>query len=253
MSFVEQRPQAQRKRNEPRFLRGGSFDGPTVDIALVACGMSSSLLFSRNAASRTDSDTTPPLYQSLPLNVKYIVDTKRDLTSFASSRGSNVTKYGDLVVLDDDIKSQARSAESFRVTGMELTMPCLRESVMNLHNLGGLLPVDATASGSLFVKVQIESVDLVNPVFIVVEMTPVHAHSSNSHTTVTRDFFNIGYYTHVTDRTSSAFYGDMTDQSRWILFGRKFPGPSFDMLAYCNKTCPVGAGALDNTGNVSVI
>ena len=38
----------------------------------------------------------------------------------------------------------------------------------------------------------------------------------------------------------------MTDQSRWILFGHKFPGPSFDMLAYCNKSYPVGVGALDD-------
>ena len=44
----------------------------------------------------------------------------------------------------------------------------------------------------------------------------------------------------------SAFCGDMTDQSRWILFGRAFPGPSFDMLAYCNKSYAAGAGALDD-------
>jgi len=49
---------------------------------------------------------------------------------------------------------------------------------------------------------------------------------------VARDFFNIGYYTHVTERVSSAFCGDMTDQTRWILFGHKFPGPSFDMLSH---------------------
>jgi hypothetical protein len=76
---------------------------------------------------------------------------------------------------------------------------------MNVHNLGGLLPVEATASGSLFVKTQIEFVGLTRPTFIVVEMAPVHAHSDNSHTIVAKDSFNIGYYTHVTERVSSAF------------------------------------------------
>ena len=122
---------------------------------------------------------------------------------------------------------------------------------MNVHNIGGLLPVDATASGSLFVKTQIEFVELVKPAVIIVEMTPVHAHSDDSHTTVARDFFNIGYYTHPTDRVSSAFCGDKTDQSSWILFGHRFPGPSFDMLAYCNKSYPVGFGALDDISDVS--
>ena len=45
---------------------------------------------------------------------------------------------------------------------------------MNVHNLGGLLPIEATASGSLFVKTQIEFVGLTKPTFIVVEMAPVH-------------------------------------------------------------------------------
>ena len=121
---------------------------------------------------------------------------------------------------------------------------------MNVHNLGDLLPVEATASGSLFVKTQIEFVGLTKPTFDIVEMPPVHAHSDNSHTTVARDFFNIGYYTHVTERVSSAFCGDMTDQSRWILFGHKFPGPPFDTLAYCNKSYPVGVGALDDIGDM---
>ena len=125
-------------------------------------------------------------------------------------------------------------------------MPCLRETVESVHNLGGLLPVDATASGTLFLKTQIEFVGLVQPTFIVVEMSPVHAHSDNSHTNVAKGFFELGYCTHVTDRISSAFYGDMTDQSKWILVDHKFPGPPFDMLAYCNKSYPVGAGALDD-------
>ena len=230
MPFAEQHSQAQRKRTD---AYTGPFDGPVIDVALVACGLSSTLFFSQNAASRSKCDIKSPLYQSLPLNVKYIVDIKSDLTSLACTNGTNVAKYGDLVALVWDLKTKKRSVDPFRVHGMELTMPCLRETVMNVHNLGELLPVEATASGSLFVKTQIEFVSPTKPTFVVVEMTPVHAHSDHSHTTVARDFFNIGYYTHVTERVSSAFCGDMTDQSRWILFGHKFPGPSFDMLAYC--------------------
>ena len=119
---------------------------------------------------------------------------------------------------------------------------------MNVHNHGALKPVNATASDILIVEMKYS---LSSSGFIVVEMTPVHAHSDNSHTTaVAKDFFETGYYTHVTDRVSSAFCEDMTDQSRWILFGHKFPGPSFDMLAYCNKSYPVGAGALDDIGTI---
>ena len=99
------------------------------------------------------------------MKVKYVVDIKRDLTSFASSNGVDVAKYGDLVSIVSDLKSQKLPVAPFQVTGMELTMPCLRETVMNVHNIGCLLPVDATASGSLFVKTQIEFVDLVKPTF----------------------------------------------------------------------------------------
>ena len=235
------------KRTEPCVA---SFDGPIIDVALVACGLSSTLFFSQNATSRSKCDITSPLYQSLPLNVKYIVDIKSDLTSLACANGTNVAKYGDLVALVWDLKTKKRSVEPFQVHGMELTMPCLRETVMNVHNLGDLLPVEATASGSLFVRTQIEFVGLTKPTFVVVEMTPVHAHSDHSHTTVARDFFNIGYYTHVTERVSSAFCGDMTDQTRWILFGHKFPGPSFGMLSYCNKSYSVGFGALGDIDDV---
>ena len=139
----------QRKRSE---TYTGSFDGPVIDIALVACGLSSTLFFSQNATSRSKCDIKSPLYQSLPLNVKYIVDIKSDLTSLACANGTNVAKYGDLVALVWDLKTKKRSVDLFQVHGMELTMPCLRETVMNVHNLGDLLPVEATASGSLFVK-----------------------------------------------------------------------------------------------------
>ena len=76
--FAEQHSQTQRKRTE---ACTGSFDGPVIDLALVACGLSSTLLFSQNAASRSKCDIKSPLYQSRPLNVKYIVAIKSDLTS----------------------------------------------------------------------------------------------------------------------------------------------------------------------------
>ena len=123
VSFAEQHSRAQRKRTEA-FV--GSFDGPVIDIALVACGLSSTLFFSQNAASRSNCDLKSPLYQSLPLNVKYAVDIKSDLASLASANGTTVAKYGDLVALVCDLMTNKRSVTPFQVTGMELTMPCLR-------------------------------------------------------------------------------------------------------------------------------
>jgi hypothetical protein len=139
------------------------------------------LFFAQTASSRSDCDTKSPLDRPLPLDVEYIVNIKSDLTSLASTNGTSVAKYGDLVTLVKDIKTQKRSAEPFRVTGMELTMACLRETVLKVHNYGALKPVDAPASGKVFVKVRIQFVGLVKQVFIVVEMTSVHAHSDNSH------------------------------------------------------------------------
>ena len=103
VSFADERSQAQRKRTDAQTC---SFDGPIVDVALVACGLSSTLFFSKNAASRSSADLKSPLYQSLPLNVKYVVDIQRDLTSFAAANGTDVAKYGDLVALVNDLKSQ---------------------------------------------------------------------------------------------------------------------------------------------------
>ena len=57
VSFAEQHSQMQRKRTE---TYTGSFDGPIIDIALVACGLSSTLFFSQNATSRSKCDITPP-------------------------------------------------------------------------------------------------------------------------------------------------------------------------------------------------
>ena len=67
-------------------------------------------------------------------------------------------------------------------------------------------------------------------------MNVIHAHSNDSHRTTAKDLFDIGYYTIATDRGSSSICRDITDQSRWILFGHIFPGPSFDMLAYSNNS-----------------
>ena len=102
----------------------------------------------------------------------------------------------------------------------------------------------------MFATVQIKFVKLTELTLTAVEMTPVHAHSDSSHSSVAKDFYDIGYCTHVTERTSSAFCGDTTDQSRRILFGHKFSGLSFGMLAYCNNTYPAGAGALDDIEDV---
>ena len=51
-----------------------------------------------------------------------------------------------------------------------------------------------------------------------------------------KDFFDIGYYTNITERLSSSICGDVTDIGRWVLFGHIFPGPSFDMLAYSGNS-----------------
>ena len=209
--------------------------------------MSSTLFLARNGKkSKEPFDTSSPLFRSLPLNAKYVVDVKDNLSSFACAHSDNVARHGDLVTIVNGLKVGKLDRNDYHVTDMELTMPCLRETVLNVHNSGGLLPVEATASGDLFVSVQIQFVDIVKPMFIVVEMAPVHAHSDKSHSNIAKDFCNIGYYTHVTDRVPSAFCGGMTDQNRWSLFGHAFPGPSFGMLAYCNKTYVVGAGALDD-------
>ena len=77
--FAEQRSQASQRKQRTE-ASGGSFNGPIADVALVACGMSSTLFFAQNASSRSNCDTKLPLYRSLPLNVKYIVDIKNDLT-----------------------------------------------------------------------------------------------------------------------------------------------------------------------------
>ena len=57
-------------------------------------------------------------------------------------------------------------------------MPCLRETVTNAHNSGGLLPVEATASGNMFVSVQVQFVDITKSTFIVTEVPRVYAQSA---------------------------------------------------------------------------
>ena len=88
------------------------------------------------------------------------------------------------------------------------------------------------------VYAQLETVKLVKPAFVVVQMKIVtfYTHSNDLHKTTAKDFFDIGYYTNITERLSSSICGDVTDIGRWILFGHIFPGPSFDMLAYSDNS-----------------
>ena len=110
MSFAEQRSQTQRKHTE---ACTGSFDGSVIDIALVACEFFSTLFFSQNPASRSNCDSKSPLYHSLPLNAKYIVDAESDLTSLACANATNVVKYNDLVALVWDFKANKQSVTPF--------------------------------------------------------------------------------------------------------------------------------------------
>ena len=60
--------------------------------------------------------------------MKYVVDSKIDLAYFASANGINVKKCGDPKKLVNDIKAHNIPVEPFRVTGMELSMPFIRET-----------------------------------------------------------------------------------------------------------------------------
>ena len=143
VSFAEQRSQTQRKRTE---ACTGSLDGPVINIASVECELFSTLLISQNAASLSNCDFNSPLYQSLPLNVKYIVDVESDLTSLACADGTDVANYSDPLALVWDLKANKRSVTPSQSHGTELTMTYLRETAMNVHNLGGL---DMASQGTL--------------------------------------------------------------------------------------------------------
>ena len=170
-------PKLQRKRTEPRHLE---FQGPIIDVALIDAGLSSALFHAQNASSRHDCDTKSKIYQSLPLYVKYVVGSKIDLTYFASVNGINVNKYGDLNNLVNDIKARNIPVEPFRVTGMELSMPCVREA----------------ENADTAVSAQLEFAKLVKPAFVVVRMKIItfYTHSNDSHKTTAKYFFDIGYY-----------------------------------------------------------
>ena len=111
---------------------GPQVKGPMIDVALIACGMSSTLLLAQNGKSREPFDNASPLFRSLPLNVKYGVGIKDSSTSFACAHGDNVACHGNLVTIVDDLKLGKLDKNDYRATGMELTMPCLRETVMNV-------------------------------------------------------------------------------------------------------------------------
>ena len=66
-----------------------SFKGPIIDVALIACGMSWTLFLSQNGTSRESFDNASPVFRTLPLNVKYVVNIKDDLTPFACAHGDN--------------------------------------------------------------------------------------------------------------------------------------------------------------------
>ena len=169
----------------------------------------------------TISTLSQKIYQSLPLYVKCVVDSKIDLAYFASANGINVKKCGDLNNLVNAIKAHNIPVEPFRVTGMELSMPCIRKTDNT----------DAT------VPAQLEFVNLVKPAFVVVQMKTAtfHTHSNDLHKTTAKDLFGIGYYTNITERLSSSC-GDVTGIGRWILFGHIFHGLSFDMMAYSDSS-----------------
>ena len=94
MSFAEQHSLTQRKRTK---AGTGSHDGPAIYITLVGCELLSKLFFYQSATSLPNCDFNSPLYQSLPLNAKYIVDVDSGLT--ACAHGTDITKYNDPVIL----------------------------------------------------------------------------------------------------------------------------------------------------------
>ena len=188
-------PKLQLKRTEARHIE---FQGPIADVALVGAGLLSTLFLAQNVSSRHNCDTTSPIYQSPPLYVECVVDSKIDLAYFASADGINVKKYGDLNNLANDIKTRSIPVEPFHVTEMGLSVPCLRETKN----------VDAT------IYAQLEFVKLVKPSLVVVQMKIAHAHSNNSHRTTAKGLFGIGYYTNVTERISSSICGDVTNTGR---------------------------------------
>ena len=124
------------KTEEKRTGSPCPFDGQVSDIALNTCGLSTTLFLSQNGKSREPSDSDSPLFRSLPLNVEYVVDTKDDLTSFACAHGDNIARRGNLATIVNDLENGQQNKADYRVTSTELTMPCLRETVMNVHNSG---------------------------------------------------------------------------------------------------------------------
>ena len=141
VSFAEQHLLTQRKRTK---AGTSSLDGPAIYITSVECELLSKLFFSQSATSLPNCDFNVPLYQSLPLNVKYIVDVESDLP--ACAHGTDITKYNDPAILVWNLNANKQSVTPFQAHDMELTMTCLRETATNIHDLGGL---DMTSQGTL--------------------------------------------------------------------------------------------------------
>ena len=130
VTFAAQHSLTQRKRTK---ADTGSIDGPAIYITSAGCELLSKLLFSQNATSLSNGDVNSPLYQSLPLNVKYIVDVESSLTVCA--HGADITKFNDPAILVWNLNDNKQFVAPSHTHDMKLTMTCLRETATNAHNL----------------------------------------------------------------------------------------------------------------------
>ena len=209
-------------------------------VALVGAGLCSELYF--QYSSRGDSTFR------LPINVSYIIEPKRDLQDLAMSEAKfqdrTLRCFDDLRECVHNLESGKWDKSQFQVQVVTATLPCLRETVMNIHNYGSLQPVAEHEVGDLFVDYLARFCAIVQPDAVLCEMTPEHCSSDGSHPTVAKQFEQLGYHVNVTPRLSSAFCGDHTDRNRWFMLCFKLPGPAFDLLSYCKSDYPNGSSVL---------
>ena len=216
-------------------------------VALVGAGLCSELYF--QYSSRGDSTFR------LPINVSYIIEPKRDLQDLAMSEAKfqdrTLRCFDDLRECVHNLESGKWDISQFQVQVVTATLPCLRETVMNIHNYGSLQPVAEHEVGDLFVDYLARFCAIVQPDAVLCEMTPEHCSSDGSHPTVAKRFEQLGYQVNVTHRLSSAFCGDHTDRNRWFMICLKLPGPTFDLYTYCNTDYPNAIHILDKPSKVS--
>ena len=219
-------------------------------VALVGAGLCSELYFQHSAHSDQPNGRT-----RLPLNVSYIIEPQSDLQNLANSEARSqrhaLRIFNDLRECVHNLESGKWSKADFSVQIITATLPCLRETVMNIHNFGSLKPVDEHEFGDLFVDYLARFCAIVEPDAVLCEMTPEHSHSDGSHKSVCKRFEQLGYSVHVTDRMSSAFCGDSTDRNRWFMLCFKLAGPSFDLLSYCQSDYSNAVDILDRPAEVS--